>query len=169
MRLVALFDDKITVNQFVKKSREIVQEAFKEYSWITYAKLGQKICVTSTDEAEQQLLSFFDNRLDTNGITVGTIHSKKGATVDGIMVVGDYDVDTQTTDVSEWLKSAHPSTGLCDEPKRIAYVAMTRPRKLLVVAIPYECGNNLIYHSDWKKGGFEYLQLEDVVSTNEKK
>jgi len=80
------------------------------------------------------------------------------------MLVGGYREDTAESDVVEWLETANRKTGLCNEPRRIAYVAMTRPRKLLIVAIPRECGPAVLAHNDWRQGGFEHLNYEELCA-----
>ena len=160
-RLLAL-DLSLSVNEFVHQVRDIFQESLAVLQPGNQSKLSSKIAVTSRDKGKEPLSNFFDS-FDENRIAIETVHQMKGSTLDGIMLVGGYDEEAKTSDVAEWFRPSNPVTGFCEEPRRIAYVAMTRPRKLLVVAMPRECGDALVYHDDWKKGNFEYKRIEDVL------
>ncbi|MDO8589051.1 MAG: UvrD-helicase domain-containing protein [Armatimonadota bacterium] len=58
-----------------------------------------------------------------------TVHQVKGETLDAIMLVA-----RDAGDVKTWLGGM--ADGVGTEEQRVAYVAMTRPRRLLVVALP---------------------------------
>jgi len=161
---ISSFEEQATVNQFVEHVKEVLEPSFNNFLWAQQSKLGNKIYVKPKDQGEQRLLSFFDDTLIAGSVITKTVHKLKGSSVEGLMLVGSYHVDDHWSDVKEWLHPPNQTTGLCEEPRRIAYVAMTRPRKLLVVAIPRECGSRLINHPDWRRGNFECVQFEEILS-----
>lgn len=154
--------DQITVKEFVKQTRGIIEDEFAKFDWIEDKKLGNKIRSTADAESQRPLSDYFDTESDLKSVLVTTVHKVKGSSLDGVMLTGYYDATTQQCDVQEWIMPSNPTTGLSEEPKRIAYVAMTRPRKLLVVAIPAECGAKLINHDIWKQGQFEYVDIASL-------
>lgn len=154
--------DQITVKEFVGQTREIIEGAFAEFDWIENKKLGYKIRSTGDAVAQNLLMNYFDADADLKSVLVTTVHKVKGSSLEGVMLTGYYDATTRQCDVQEWMMPSDPTTGLSEEPKRIAYVAMTRPRKLLVVAIPKECGAKLINHDIWKQGQFEYVDIASL-------
>lgn len=69
-------------------------------------------------------------RKSTKGVTVSSVHGVKGETFDAILLIVDSTTGNTLT------PSVLNNNPLTDELMRIAYVAMTRPRKLLVISIP---------------------------------
>jgi DNA helicase II / ATP-dependent DNA helicase PcrA len=82
------------------------------------------------DFLKQPLYSFIEKK-STQGVTVSSIHGVKGETFDAILLMVD-----STTGSNTLTPSVLNKKPLTDELVRIAYVSMTRPRKLLVVSIP---------------------------------
>lgn len=76
------------------------------------------------------LSSFFGNKEVHNNFTLSTIHGVKGESYDALMLV------VESTRGSTLTPKFLAEGDLTDEKMRIAYVAMTRPKKLLVVAMP---------------------------------
>lgn len=77
--------------------------------------------------------------VETDGVSaishhIDTVHKVKGQTLDGIMLVASPKIRSRKSSVFDWLPSGN-GNGTTEE-QRIAYVAMTRPKKLLVVAVP---------------------------------
>ena len=83
----------------------------------------------STDFLNLQLFKFFEKRA-TEEIIYSSVHGVKGETFDATLLIVD-SLRGNTITPSLLTKGA-----LDNELMRIAYVAMTRPRKLLVVSIP---------------------------------
>lgn len=83
----------------------------------------------STEFLAQPIYKYFEKRTST-GTVVSSVHGVKGETFDAILFL----VDARS---GRTITPAFLSKGdLNSELMRIAYVAMTRPRKILVVAIP---------------------------------
>lgn len=89
------------------------------------------------------------------GHQIDTVHKVKGQTLDGIMLVASPGTKSRKSSVYGWLPgtSANGTT----EEQRIAYVAMTRPMKLLVVAIP---------DSAWKDCASRFAGFRQVDSAD---
>lgn len=79
---------------------------------------------------QEILSSFFGNKEVQNNFTLSTIHGVKGESYDALMLV------LESTRGSTLTPKFLAEGDLTDEKMRIAYVAMTRPKKLLVVAMP---------------------------------
>lgn len=79
---------------------------------------------------QEILSSFFGNKEVQNNFTLSTIHGVKGESYDALMLV------LESTKGSTLTPKFLAEGDLTDEKMRIAYVAMTRPKKLLVVAMP---------------------------------
>jgi len=155
--------DSTTVGEYIQRSRDLVQATCSRLHLSAGDSLGSKIRTTSKEEGQQLLSLYRDDDLERLGVTVSTIHKVKGTSFDGLMLVGGYDPTSRSSDVTEWLKVPDAKTGLCEEPRRIAYVAMTRPRKLLVVAIPLEVGKALLSHQVWQKCQCTYQELDSLL------
>ena len=80
-----------------------------------------------------------------NNFTLSTIHGVKGASYDALMLV------VENTRGATLTPKILAEGNLNDEKMRIAYVAMTRPKKLLVVAVPRISNFNekRFSRSDW--------------------
>jgi superfamily I DNA/RNA helicase len=83
----------------------------------------------STEFLDRPLEVYFEKRT-TTGITLSSVHGVKGESFDATLLM----VESST---GSTITPSLLTTGQLDsELMRIAYVAMTRPRKLLAVSIP---------------------------------
>lgn len=92
----------------------------------TRVKVGKSF---STGFLDRPLKEYFEKRT-TTGTTISSVHGVKGESFDATLLM--VESSTGKTITPSLLNSGQ----LDDELMRIAYVAMTRPRKLLVVSIP---------------------------------
>lgn len=92
----------------------------------TRVKVGKSF---STGFLDRPLSEFFEKRT-TIGTTISSVHGVKGESFDATLLM--VESNTGKTITPSLLNSGQ----LDDELMRIAYVAMTRPRKLLAVSIP---------------------------------
>jgi len=92
----------------------------------TRVKVGKSF---STGFLDRPLNEYFEKRT-TIGTTISSVHGVKGESFDATLLM--VESSTGKTITPSLLNSGQ----LDDELMRIAYVAMTRPRKLLVVSIP---------------------------------
>jgi hypothetical protein len=77
----------------------------------------------------------FSNTASKSNMRITTIHSVKGETLDAVMVVSSIKKNNDGH-WEDWLKFKE------EEPARFAYVASSRPKYLLVWAVPEEDGQN---------------------------
>ena len=93
----------------------------------------------------EKLSSYFGNKEMRNNFTLSTIHGVKGESYDALMLV------VENTRGATLTPKFLAEGNLDDEKMRIAYVAMTRPKKLLVVAMPRISNFNekRFSRSDW--------------------
>lgn len=82
------------------------------------------------DFKEHRLIEYFEKRAETN-YTLSSVHGVKGETFDATLLIVD-----STRGANTLTPAVLNSGNLNTELIRIAYVAMTRPRKLLVVSVP---------------------------------
>ena len=92
----------------------------------TRVKVGKSF---STGFLDRPLNEYFEKRT-TTGTTISSVHGVKGESFDATLLM--VESSTGKTITPSLLNSGQ----LDDELMRIAYVAMTRPRKLLAVSIP---------------------------------
>ena len=75
-----------------------------------------------------------------HGLVFKVIHQGKGETYEAVMVVGDRGNRSRPDDLAQWL--SYDVT--FDEERRVGYVGVTRPRKLLVLAVPDNTSTDLL-------------------------
>lgn len=69
------------------------------------------------------------NNSTTHKIGITTIHDVKGMTYDSVLLISDKDKHSKGGHFEQWFFGSN------QEYKRLGYVAMSRPRKLLVIAV----------------------------------
>lgn len=114
---------------------------FKEIS-----NLGKKIRKTGLDDSQLSLPLFESQKLFPS-IRQETIHKVKGESIDAVLVLGSLRFWNSVVD------AANSNTNT--EERRLAYVAMTRARHLLVVALPSAHFDSHL--GKWKAWGFDVL------------
>ncbi len=94
--------------------------------------------------ADRNLALLTDSATDTPQMRVATIHQVKGETLDGLMLIAN----------SKFINSALENRADETPPEdvRLAYVAMTRPRHFLLVALPNAHFKN--NYKEWESIGF---------------
>jgi superfamily I DNA/RNA helicase len=119
----------------LKRYGIIVVREQKDIAEIIKLKTRTKIGNTySTEFLDRPLRVYFEKR-STLEATVSSVHGVKGESFDAILLIVD-------SNKGKTLTPSNLNTGQLDsELMRIAYVAMTRPRKLLVVSIPKQKAN----------------------------
>jgi superfamily I DNA/RNA helicase len=108
--------------------------------------LGQKIRKTGLDD-DQMKLPLLDAEAIFPPIRQETIHHVKGESIDAVLVLGSTKFWNSVID-------SH-ANGVTSEDRRLAYVAMTRARHLLVVGLPASHFDNHV--EKWKGWGFSVL------------
>ena len=107
------------------------------------AKLGHHIKTTGLSAA-QKALPLFESIHEFPSVRQDTIHQVKGESIDAVLVIGS---------TKFWNSvMAAVRNGDNTEDRRLAYVAMTRARHLLVVGLPK--GHYDKYSNTWAEWGF---------------
>ncbi len=122
---------------WVNESKSKLEKWFMENHWLIDDKdsLSLKVKPWTTESRKRftefrdwPVSSFFVEASYSSKITVETIHSAKGKTYEAVLFIVTNRGKCTTKQLAE--------RPLGDEEIRTAYVAMTRPRKLLVIAVP---------------------------------
>ncbi len=129
-------------NSLIKKMEELKQQGIisisdsRNITDIIKLKTRVKVGNTfSTEFLDRPLRIYFEKRT-TTGTTFSSVHGVKGESFDAILLMVESNRGSTIT------PSLLNTGGLDSELMRIAYVAMTRPRKLLVVSIPKQKAKN---------------------------
>ena len=135
LRLLPVSDMRLA--DWVRESKSRFEKWFAESNWPIVDpdsfSLAAKQWIgkggkRSTDFLGWPVSSFLTESSYAGQITVGTIHSAKGKTYEAVLFVVTSRGKCTTKQLAE--------RPLDDEEIRTAYVAITRPRKVLVVAVP---------------------------------
>jgi len=108
--------------------------------------IGQKIKKTGLDDSQLALPLFVGQTLFPP-IRQETIHQVKGESIDAVLVLGSGKFFNAVVN--------SVSKGVNSEDRRLAYVAMTRARHLLVVGLPAAHFDK--YRDKWAGWGFGVL------------
>lgn len=101
---------------------------------INYIKIKKFVKSEEIKDFKEKELYYFDRGLDDEKRNIDTIHSAKGKTYEAVMLL----ISKKGKLTFNVLNGNNN-----DEERRIAYVAMTRPQKILVVAFPKSVKINL--------------------------
>ena len=86
----------------------------------------------SDASAARPVADFVEMPGQPDGMTTKVIHQAKGETYDAVMVVSRGKSRHRPDDLTQWLGGHEGST---DDARRTGYVAVTRPRLLLAIAV----------------------------------
>lgn len=103
-----------------------------------YQMINRQRFIGYYDESITRL--FTDSEFVIDGITIETIHAAKGKTYEAVL----YIVNDAVKGRAKGNISQISNNDLNSEEVRTAYVAMTRPRKILVIGIPVGTNENLL-------------------------
>lgn len=136
-----LIDWACSLIEIIEKFKEdsiIAVREQKNISDIIRLKTRTKIHNSyNTEFLNRPLFLYFEKRT-TSGPTVSSVHGVKGESFDATLLIVD-------STKGKTLTPSNLNSGQLDsELMRIAYVAMTRPRKLLVVSIPKQKTNSTL-------------------------
>ena len=134
--LTNLPDSSQSLGTWVNQTKQILIDSFSKLGISTRANysLSSALKIKTSDQTvphfkSTPLKDYFEYK-SKNKYTISSIHGVKGETYDALMLIVECKTGRTLTPTS--LNEGN----LDQELMRIAYVAMTRPRKLLVVAIP---------------------------------
>jgi hypothetical protein len=136
----------LTGTQWISQLRKSLAKIVVELGAEAIPNLNLKIKKTGLDE-KQMRLPLFEAETLFPAIRQETIHQVKGESIDGVLVIGSSKFWNSVVDAI--LKGTISADS---EDRRLAYVAMTRARHLLLVALP---ASHYDKHVDkWKSWGF---------------
>ncbi len=124
-----LKEKNIVLTEWISETEMLLKEIFVDYK--NFLKVEIKLAIKKSD---RKLPDFKKHKINeffyTNNLEyiVSTIHGVKGCTFDAVLLIVN-----QNGKMTSNIINQYP---LGSEEIRNAYVAMTRPRKLLMVAIP---------------------------------
>ena len=113
--------------QWIASVRKCLANLIEETGMQCNAKLGHHIKTTGLTN-EKKLLPLFESVKEFPTVRQDTIHQVKGESIDAVLVIGSTKFWNSVVNAVESDKSS--------EDRRLAYVAMTRARHLLVVGLP---------------------------------
>ncbi len=131
-------------DDWIASVREGLEQLIGELGVDCEVRLGQQIRKTGLTE-QQVTLPLFQAKRQFPPVRQSTIHQVKGESIDAVLVIGS----------SKFWNSVVKAVqdGDNSEDRRLAYVAMTRARHLLLVALPHGHFSN--QSETWKRWGFE--------------
>lgn len=131
---------------WISRLRESLVKLITELGIKAIPNIGQKIKKTGLDDSQLTLPLFVGQTLFPP-IRQETIHQVKGESIDAVLLLGSGKFfDAVVNSVSK---------GVNSEDRRLAYVAMTRARHLLVVGLPAAHFDK--YRDKWAGWGFGVL------------
>jgi hypothetical protein len=130
----ALPDPKLDLADWIAEARGVVQTTLDESGITPVKRLSDVIRKPSNCPSVPAEAVVNASGAVKSGLVIDTVHQVKGQTLDGIMLVASPKSRTRKSSVYAWLEGMQ--SGAIGEEQRIVYVALTRPSKLLVVALP---------------------------------
>jgi superfamily I DNA/RNA helicase len=131
---------------WVDRLKSRLEPLLKKLGISNLPKLGQKIRRTGLDQG-QLALPLFQPQSLFPPIRQETIHQVKGQSIDGVLVLGSAKFFNSVVSAIE--------AGENTEERRLAYVAMTRARHVLLVGLP---ASHFDKHADkWVSWGFRTI------------
>ena len=104
------------------------------------------------DNAELLVTDLFDLEEYSKNYTLSTIHGVKGKTFDATLLILKTKTDKGTYE--NFIKNFKKTGKMKDEDLRNVYVGVTRPRKILVIAVPEkdkEMWHNLLLDEPYRE------------------
>ena len=124
-----LKDKNITLSEWIYDTEMLLKDIFDEYK--DFLKIEIKLAIKRSDKSlpdfkKHEINEFFS--INNSEYIVSTIHGVKGCTFDAVLLIVNQNGNMTSNVINQ--------SQLGSEEIRNAYVAMTRSRKLLMVAIP---------------------------------
>lgn len=141
-------------NVILKQWEKLMQEKLNkllETKNEKYIKIKRNSRDDATKDFKEKELYYFNKENINNDLTISTIHSAKGKTYEAVMLI-----------IKQRGKLTFNSLNKKDnetEEIRTAYVAMTRPQKILVMALPKSVKKNFYKSTKFDKNFWTYIDL----------
>lgn len=133
-------------SEWISRLRENLVKLITELGIKDVPKFGQKIKKTGLNDSQMALPLFASQKLFPS-VRQETIHQVKGESIDAVLVLGSAKFFNAVVD--------SVSKGVSSEDRRLAYVAMTRPRHLLAVGLPAAHFDKHV--QTWRDWGFSVM------------
>ena len=127
--LMSLPPASTTVDAWGPAARAVLERFFAESKWPCAMKLSASFCRCNGKDAATPVLDFC-SVAPSHSVEHLVVHQAKGRTFDGVLLLAAGGSKGTPADIEQWLKTPE------NDETRVAYVAVSRPRKLLVVAVP---------------------------------
>lgn len=137
---------RLTGNEWISQIRANLGQLLHELGVTVIPQLGPKIKKTGLKD-QQLSIPLFSAQTLFPPIRQDTIHQVKGESIDGVLVLGSPNFFNKVVD--------SVSSGNNSEERRLAYVAMTRARHVLVVGLPAAHFDKHV--AKWTNWGFSIL------------
>ena len=114
------------------KLASIVRSFIETHGWPCLVEIGKSFCRCNDPAAVLAIADFIRPPCSEDKLLCKVIHQAKGESHDAVMVVTAPGKRRKPGDLEQWLSLEANEAA----ERRTGYVALTRPRKLLVLAIP---------------------------------
>ena len=128
-----------SLNDWIAQARVAVLSALQPLTDNPVIAPGRRIRSVAREDRRSARLAFADTL--PADMQAHTVHSAKGESYDGILLVADAPRGDRDH-ARAWIASAQ--TESVAEEIRVAYVALTRARRYLAVALPEACPNEIV-------------------------
>jgi|GEM_PF-1344722 len=135
-------------NDWIEAAKDNLEKLFQQLGFSDYPSLGYKIKRTGLGDGQRKLPLLEPKRKSNiDDFQLETIHQSKGKSRDGVLLLGS------SKFFNSVVKAIKNDKNI--EPRRLAYVGMTRARYTLLVGLPQNHFDD--YSSDWIEWGFKVL------------
>jgi hypothetical protein len=132
--LVRLPNSGLPISQWGPAVRGVIEPFLFESKWPLDMKLSTTLCKCNGKDANVAVREFC-NVPSAQGIRHLVVHQAKGQTFEGVLLIAAHRTKNTPADIAQWLDKVE------GDETRVAYVAVTRPRRLLVLAVPDDTTN----------------------------
>ena len=114
--------------------RDVLSAFLEDTGWPCDVKLSSTFQRCNAPDSSAPMAEFVSGPEAATAIPCTTVHKAKGMTYEAVLVVCGPGTRSRPCDLHQWLEGPAGDR----EERRVGYVAMTRPRRLLVLAVPEE-------------------------------
>ncbi|MDP4010090.1 MAG: ATP-dependent helicase [Candidatus Shapirobacteria bacterium] len=119
---------ELSLKEWTKQGEDLINGLLKQSPNISF-ELKKGIWIK---EYPKKIVEIFDMQNNVIKTNVSTIHGVKGKTFDSVFIILNSSSSGQSISINDYVQP----TSLPNEKQRLLYVAMSRPKHLLVIGIP---------------------------------
>jgi len=123
------------------KTKPIIEKFISELGWQCNVTLSMTFKRCNDPTATNQVSRFVNLPVDSQNQIITVIHQAKGKSYDAVIVVCGPNRGRRRADLEQWLNPRQENE---KDERRVGYVAMTRARKLLILAVPNNASEDLL-------------------------